>query len=318
MDIQALIRALHSAPWAVMPGKLAELVTLVSHYTKGTLSAEQVGARIGRPAAPPETRGKIAILAVQGVLLPRDTWGGAGTNTLQRAFRSLVESPDIEAIMLDVDSPGGVTWGTVEFADEIAAARGRKPIVAVANSLAASAAYWIASQADAVIATPSGDVGSIGVWSAHVDVSKMLDEMGVKISLVSAGKFKTEGNPYEPLSEEAQAYMQHNVDQAYEQFVSAVARGRKIATSDVKARYGEGRVLSASDALQAGMIDGISTLDQVVGRLNQQITAVAAGRGRAAESIEPVVKASVGAEAASAGPCDEVLRFRNEVARRTR
>ena len=156
--------------------------------------------------------------------------------------------------------------GVEELSAEIFQARGQKPITAVANSLAASAAYWIATAADELVVTPSGEVGSIGVFAAHEDVSGMLEQAGVKVNLVSAGRYKTEGNPFEPLTEEARASIQGRVDEYYEQFVSAVARNRGVKRSEVRNGFGEGRVVGAKQAVSLGMADRVGTLDETINR----------------------------------------------------
>jgi signal peptide peptidase SppA len=137
----------------------------------------------------------------------------------------------------------------------------------VANTLAASAAYWLASAASELVVTPSGEVGSIGVFAIHEDYSAALDRVGVKVSLISAGKYKTEGNPFEPLGEEAQAAVQGTVNDYYDMFIRAVARGRGVSQADVIAGFGEGRVVMAEQAVRLGMADRVATIDEVIGGL---------------------------------------------------
>jgi signal peptide peptidase SppA len=183
----------------------------------------------------------------------------------------------VSAVVLDIDSPGGTVAGVTELAAEIRAARGgSKPIVAAANTLAASAAYWLASQADEVVVSPSGSVGSIGVYAVHQEVSRMLDEMGVGTTIISAGPHKTEGNEFEPLTDEARADIQSRVDVSYASFVADVAAGRGVTAEQVEADFGGGRVLTARKAQSAGMVDRVETLAQTVARLG-----TAGGRRRA-------------------------------------
>src|SRR5207237_10294998 len=111
-------------------------------------------------------------------------------------------------------------------APEPRAARGAKPITAAVNTMAASAAYWLASQADEVVITPSGLAGSIGVYLVHEDWSAANAQMGIDVTYISAGRFKTEANPDEPLSEDAKAALQAEVDDLYSLFVTDVATGR--------------------------------------------------------------------------------------------
>jgi ClpP class serine protease len=117
------------------------------------------------------------------------------------------------------------------------------------------------------VVTPSGQVGSIGVFAAHEDISKALDMEGIKVSLISAGKYKTEGMPYEPLSAEARANMQQMVNSFGDMFTNAVARNRGVGSYTVKNGFGEGRMVLARDAVKSGMADSVATLDQTLARL---------------------------------------------------
>lgn len=196
-----------------------------------------------------------------------DVSGAASVQRFTEKFRAALADPQVGSIVIDVDSPGGQVSGVEELSAEIFNARGQKRIVAVANSLAASAAYWIATAADEVVVTPSGEVGSIGVFAVHEDISGMLEQAGVKVNLVSAGKYKTEANPFEPLGEEARASIQGRVDEYYDQFVSAVARNRGVKRSDVRGGFGEGRVVGAKQAVSLGMADRVATLDETINKL---------------------------------------------------
>ena len=112
-------------------------------------------------------------------------------------------------------------------------------------------------------------MGSIGVWQAHQDYSKAMDEAGVKTTLISAGKFKVEGNPYTPLDEDAQAFMQSRVDDYYAAFTKAVAKGRGVSIAQVRDGMGQGRVLGAEAAIASNMVDGIASLDDVVRKMRR-------------------------------------------------
>ena len=143
-------------------------------------------------------------------------------------------------------------------------------MVAIVNSLAASAAYWIGCSAAELYVTPGGEVGSIGVWQAHFDYSQAMAAEGVTPTLISAGKYKVEGNPYAPLDSDAQGFMQSRVDDYYATFTKAVARGRGAPLSQVRDGMGQGRVLGADAALAANMVDGIATFDDVVKTMRSQ------------------------------------------------
>lgn len=211
----------------------------------------------------PKMDGRVAVIPVHGVLTKRGGWMAESTDRIGAAVNAAADHKGIAGIVLDIDSPGGSTYGQLEFGELIYQARDKKPIAAVANPLAASAAYWTAAAASRIAVTPSGDVGHIGVWSLHLDHSKMLDEIGIKPTFVYAGEHKVDGNFYEPLTDSARASMQASVDEAYRAFTDGVAKMRGI--SKVKAReMGDGRIHSADAALTHGFVDRVSTLEQVL------------------------------------------------------
>ena len=216
-------------------------------------------------------------IPVIGATINRYDWfsalcGFCSYDTIKLSYSAAIDDPAVKAVLFDIDSPGGSVYGVAELASEIVKARAQKPVVAVANSLAASAAYWIGCSASEFYVTPGGEVGSIGVWQAHFDYSKALEEEGVKTTLVSAGKFKVEGNPYVPLDPEAQAFMQSRVDDYYNAFIQAVAVGRGVSVDDVRNGMGEGRVLGSDAALAQRMVDGIASFDDVLARMQAKVT----------------------------------------------
>jgi signal peptide peptidase SppA len=240
------------------------------------------------------------VLPLFGVIAPRAAQlnsvsgpSGTGVDAFTRMFRQALADPAVGSILIEIDSPGGRVDGVPELAAEIRKSRGDKPIVAISNTTAASAAYWIASQCDEIVVTPSGEVGSIGVYCAHEDLSGALEQDGVKVTLVSAGKFKTEGNPFEPLSEEAVAAFQADVDAYYTMFVNDVAKGRGVSAAAVRDGFGEGRMVMARDAVAAGMADRVATVDDTVRRL---ATGGPVGKGRAAsQTIDVEITADTSA-----------------------
>jgi signal peptide peptidase SppA len=218
-----------------------------------------------------KTRTGVAVIPLQGVITPKASvlsmlFGGSGLSVFRESLREAVASDEVDSIVLDVDSPGGSVAMVEETAAEIRRARDVKPITAVANTDAGSAAYWLASQADELVVTPSGMVGSVGAYILHLDFSAMNEKMGVEPTFISAGRYKTEGNPEEPLTDEATEHLQETVDEAYDTFVRDVAQGRRVPEKTVKSSYGEGRMLTAPRALEAGMVDSVETIDALVAR----------------------------------------------------
>lgn len=286
--------------WAMHPSKMTELISVLAYRAAGhEFTPEEIKARIGDGAtyAPSRSQGgAVAVVPVRGVIAHRmgameDSSGGTSAEGVARMLRSAMADSSVGSIVLDVDSPGGTVAGISELAGELFAMRGQgtKKIIAQVNSLAASAAYWLASQCDEIVCLPSGMAGSIGVFTVHQDLSKALEQEGVDVTLISAGKYKVEGNPFEPLTEEAQAFIQARVDEAYSQFVKDVARGRGVTPAAVRGGYGEGRALTAKDAKSAGLIDRIDTMD---GTLSRLVGRKSTGGMRAEFVTEPLLEGS--------------------------
>lgn len=281
-------------PWAITETKLKEIQHFIMRKQTmddgimAEFAAKGFEAK-GRPSV--NVAGDVAVLNVFGVIAQRmdmlsQISGGTSTEKLAKDFRAALDSPSVKAIVLNIDSPGGCVFGVQELAAEIMAARSKKHIVSVSNSMAASAAYWIASAADEFVVTPSGQVGSIGVYTMHEDWSQHLEAEGIKTTFIQAGKFKTEGSPYSPLTEEAQAAMQADVNFYYDEFVNAVAKGRGVSASIVKKDYGQGRMLNSKDAKAAGMVDRVDTLEGVLARLGVNMNASQAIKGMHAETAD--------------------------------
>jgi signal peptide peptidase SppA len=283
MNKQLLLSEFLTTPWALMPERLQTMSGILTRWSAGEPPSDEAMFQVNtdrvlrdsrKQMAAASTGSGITVLPLYGVVTQRgnmvDDISGPGSSSTQQftsVLRQMLADDTVGQILIDIDSPGGSVYGVSELASEIIKARAQKPVVAVANSLAASAAYWIGCSASEFYVTPGGEVGSIGVWQAHFDYSKALEEDGVKPTLISAGKFKVEGNPYVPLDEQAQAFMQSRVDDYYNAFVEAVALGRGVSINEVKNGMGEGRVLGADAAKAQNMVDGIATFDNVLAKM---------------------------------------------------
>jgi signal peptide peptidase SppA len=267
--IEAIRRFLHTkaAGGDVDPAEIEEIVRARRDaMAEGPLAAafrRQDGAlQIGR----------VAVVSIFGTISQRcgmleQASGGVSCEQIGRTLDSLAADKGVRSVVLGFDSPGGSVFGVQELGDKIRGMRDQKKTVGVADSMAASAAYWLLSQCAEINVTPGGMVGSIGVFCAHEDWSKYDEELGVKTTLVSAGDYKVEGNPFEPLNAEAKEQMQKQVDAYYSAFVAAVAKGRGVSESRVKSDFGKGRMVLAKDAVSCGMADRVATLSQVLTRL---------------------------------------------------
>lgn len=220
--------------------------------------------------------GKVAVIGVYGVISPRATMvddmsgpGGTSIEALARRFDAAMADPDVKAVMFDHDSPGGNVIMVQEMAAKLRAARGVKPVEHISNGGMHSASYWLGSQADrgGLSISPSSELGSIGVYSIHEDVSEALAAEGVKVTMLVDGANKTLGNPFEPLSQGARDAIMVRVTQTGEQFRADVAKGRGVPLDTVRKGFGDGLFFGARDAVARGMADQVATFEEVVRRL---------------------------------------------------
>ena len=259
--------------WPILPVALQHVMRRVRYARDAIALTSDEYARIqAATGAKSQRQGKIAVLPISGVLTQRLdflSWlmGGSSTQQIGQALDALVADETVEAILLDVDSPGGNYAGTPELAQKIKTACDQKRVWAIADSMAASAAYWLDSAADKFFCTPSGEVGSIGVLAIHYDWSAANEKLGVKPTYVTFGQYKAEFNSDSPLSPEATAELQKRVDEAGADFVKAVAEGRHTSQANVRDNFGQGRMFSAAEAARKGMIDGVDTIEGVLARM---------------------------------------------------
>jgi signal peptide peptidase SppA len=249
-----------------------EIVTLM----QAALSSGEPPSLQTLPGAQQTEEPKPGIIPLYGLITPHGSFfsmlfglGGGGLDQFRARLAAAVADDNVSHIVIDVDSPGGYADLVPEAAADIRAAREQKPVIAVANCQAASAAYWIAAQASEFVVTPSGYVGSIGVYMVHTDWSRADEMDGIKTTLVTAGKYKAERSPLQPLSNDAKKAMQAEVDEIYGMFLEDVALGRNTDAATVEANFGQGRCLSAERAVAAGMADRVGTLEEVIGGIIQ-------------------------------------------------
>jgi signal peptide peptidase SppA len=263
-------------PWAITESMRTVVAGILARRLVGedTDPDTIAAAMVQRKTLPQPKKGSgaVALIPMYGVVAPRmnmlsEFSGGTTFEQLTAQLHAAVDNPDIATIIFDVDSPGGNVAGASEFAREIMKARTKKPIIAQAQYLMASAAYWPMACATEVVAAPSAMVGSIGVYTIHNDITDALTALGVKRTVIGAGKYKTEGVGGGPLSSDALAHVQGLVDQNYNRMVGDISKGRGVTIAAVRGGYGEGRCIDAEAALAAGLIDRIATLDDTIARV---------------------------------------------------
>lgn len=268
-----------TAPWAITSTMLQEIGGIyLTHLRGDKIDLEGVEAKLGHPLNNEKIEMSVvdgvAIISAHGVVAKRANLfmqisGGVSTEILGGEIQSALDDVNIKAIILDIDSPGGTVDGTFELADALYGVRGDKPIVALANGLMASAAYAIGSACDAVyISGATTHVGSIGVVTAHTDYSKYEEKTGIKTTEIYAGKYKRIASQHEPLTAEGKEEIQAGVDYLYSVFVDRVATFRGVAVSTVLEDMADGRLFIGQQAIDAGLVDGVSTLDNLIAELS--------------------------------------------------
>lgn len=224
-------------------------------------------------ARPYQVAGGIARIAVQGTLVQRNglqPWSGmTGYDGVRAQLAMALQDDEVEAVALDIDSPGGEVAGCFDLVDAIYAARGGKPIWAILNEAAYSAAYAIASACDRITVPRTGGTGSIGVIAMLVDMSKALERGGMTVNIVRFGANKCEGNPYEALSDEARDRIQSQIDTMGELFIDTVARNRGLAASTV--RDTQARTFLGADGVALGLADEVMAPDFAFRALHAQL-----------------------------------------------
>ena len=262
-------------------------VPLAIHRPKLDIILSVLGARIGladlaapvgyTPAAraPGPPSGKVAVIPIHGTLVRRTSGleaesGLASYTGIAAQLDAALTSPEVAAILLDIDSPGGESGGVFDLADRIRVASQVKPVWAVANDMAFSAAYALASAATRVFVARTGGVGSIGVIAMHIDQSVKDAKDGVRYTAVFAGERKNDLNPHEPLSDAAHAVLKAEVDRVYELFVETVARHRGLDADAVRAT--EAGLFFGPDAVATGLADAVGSLDDALTQLTQSLS----------------------------------------------
>lgn len=268
-DYSQIVTKVTSTPWMITPEALRVMLEILDAKMSGN-QLDFPGMADDAPLA--QRFGSVGVLSLNGPIFPKanlmtEMSGATSLQQFRTEFHGLLQDPAVHSILLNVDSPGGLSDMVDEMAAEIHAANDLKPIISVANTAANSAAYYLASQASKMYVTPSGQVGSIGTFIVHTDETKARESEGVKDTVIKAGRFKA--IPLEPLTAESHDHLQNFVNVTNDRFVSAVARGRGVSDEYVRENFGEGGVVTPEHALEFGMVDGIATFDEVLDGMNQ-------------------------------------------------
>lgn len=261
------IDLIHSQPWAITPEVLETICAIALRQGEGP---EAVAARLGRPLENTRkvtVRGGVAVIPISGPIFPKanlftEVSGATSIQTLATDLTAALDDPAITAIVLDMDSPGGAVSGVNEFHGMVKAATEKKPVVAYVGTMAASAAYWIASAATQIVIEESASAGSLGVLAAFKP-----EKADGTVEIVSN---QSPDKRVDPTTDKGRAKIQAHVDRLAEVFISAVASGRKVSKDVVLSEFGRGGLLVGTDAVAVGMADSIGSLESVIANLNKQ------------------------------------------------
>lgn len=215
---------------------------------------------------------RVAIVELTGPMTKRGSsmLGGISTAMMRRTLRKADADPQVEHIVLLVDSPGGSVTGTGDLADDVHRINQSTPITVYVEDTAASAAYWVSAQASRIVASPNAWIGSIGVFQVMADLSEQAGKLGVKVHVIKAGEFKGLGVGGAEITDDQLVEVQREVDDTYSAFTAAIARGRGVDTERATA-WGDGRIYLASDAMTLGLIDEIASFDEAIGRIELEL-----------------------------------------------
>ena len=268
-----------SAPWGIIPDKLFEIQEIYNTHLKGDkIDISQFKAKDDKKSEADDQRYQvvngIAIIPIHGVIAKRmnlfsQISGGVSTQLVGQDIAEAIADDDISGILLDIDSPGGTVDGTQELANIIFEGRDKKPIIAYSDGMAASAAYWIGSAAhEFYISGDTVHIGSIGVVASHQDYSEYEKKQGIKTTEIYAGKYKRISSQYEPLTKDGKQDIQDQVDYIYSVFVGQVAKHKNVSNEQVVKNMADGRIFIGKQAITAGLVDGVSTINQAIDRLS--------------------------------------------------
>ena len=295
-DYSSLLTWARGELWAMEPSALEAMTAQLVTLARG----QPVAPRAALAQGPQRRRGTrsesaVAVIPVVGALSYRpglfsSLFGGTALVDVIADVSAAAADPRVKAILMIFDSPGGGVSGVIETAAAIRAALRRKPVVAAIDPLAASGALWLAAQAEKIVITPSGFTGSLGVFALHLSFAEALKKAGVEPTFIASTPEKVELSPFFPLSDEAKAAAQREVDLIPNAFLRDVALGRGKEVAQVRRNFGRGRLVNARDAVRAGLVDRIGTIEQAMAgvlSLLQPATTPAGGAALLRSSLTP-------------------------------
>lgn len=275
MNLYRIQNLLYNKPWLITPSVHQSLVKQFESHMEGKKAfdmpmPEDEDEDDMLEEAVLEMVSKVAIIKIDGIIgkhlsMMETMCGGVDCDAISQELQSATDDPEIETVVLYINSPGGTVTGVRELGELIAKCKDKKSIVGYTDTMAASAAYWLASQCTSFYCAASADVGSIGVYCLLLDESVALANEGLKVNAISAGKYKLMGASFKPLTDEERAMFQADVDKTYAQFKEAITSSRDIEDEDM-----QGQVFDGETAVMKNLADGnVSSLDELLQLIGQ-------------------------------------------------
>src|SRR5215204_3016284 len=276
LDLPHVASRVFGAPLMIARGKLEVILSVLGPRFTGVGPGEPIDQACDTAPLTTVTAERIAVVSMVGTLVSRSGYLDASSGLLSYAdigdaIASAMDDPSVRGVVLEIDSPGGEVGGLFDLVERIGAIKSAegKPLWAVANESALSAAYAIASTADRLYVTRTGELGSIGVVAVHVDESGADAKVGLSWSFVFAGEQKVDGNAHEPLSQRARATIQADVDRLYADFCGLVADNRGLTAETVRGT--NAAVYRGEIAVRGGLADRVGTLDTAIADMSAEL-----------------------------------------------
>jgi signal peptide peptidase SppA len=275
-DYARIVTRINSSLWLMTEDAINNMVSILERHMfedeEEIKRHAALFAESGNDDRGPEVINGVGLLNIEGPIFPKanlmtELSGATSLETFRSELRAFVSDPSVHSILVNFDSPGGVSDHVMEAAKDIRAARDIKPVITLANTMAASAALWLATQGNEFYITDSGLTGSLGAYTVHLDDSERDKQRGIKKTVIKAGKSKAAGE--EPLNEDTRANLQASIDDLYDNFVNEVAIGRNLDADYVKANFGDGGIVTPREALRVKMVDGIKTFEQLLSEMSE-------------------------------------------------
>lgn len=272
-DKKDMIAFISSNIWAITSTGLEGLIARIQNDSKaGQVALNKIIPEDDLNSYGYKALNGVAVINMDGVITKKFSFinhfmGMISTQMLQQDIENALNDSSVKNIVLNIDSPGGTVDGTKELSDYIYNARNNaqgKKIIVYGNGAMLSGGYYIGSAGSELYSFNTSYIGSIGVYRPHVDISKALDNFGIRVTLIHAGKYKIVGNPFEKLSDADKEIMQKEVNDQYDIFVDTVARNRGLENKYVREEMAEGRLFIGKEAGNKKLIDGLGTLEEVI------------------------------------------------------